>query len=63
MRAGFAMARQPEPSLHHDTAFKHASGYLSVRRQRLWDQNGDLQYGGFLAHNNPKEIDDEPVYA
>ena len=31
-----------------------------VRRQHLWDQIGDLRYGGFLAHRNPKESEDEP---
>jgi hypothetical protein len=31
-----------------------------VHRQRLWDQIGDLSYGGFLAHRNPKESEDEP---
>ena len=31
-----------------------------VRRQRLWDQIGDLNDGGFLVHRNPKESDDEP---
>ena len=31
-----------------------------VRRQRLWDQSGDLNNGGFLAHRNPKESEDEP---
>jgi len=29
-----------------------------VRRQRLWDQSGDLRHGGFLAHRNPKESED-----
>ena len=32
-----------------------------VQRQRLWDQTGDLNYGGFLAHRNPKESEDEPA--
>ena len=31
-----------------------------VRRQHLWDQSGDLNNGGFLAHRNPKESEDEP---
>jgi len=31
-----------------------------VRRQHLWDQIGDLNNGGFLAHRNPKESEDEP---
>ncbi len=31
-----------------------------VRRQRLWDQSGDLNNGEFLAHRNPKESEDEP---
>ena len=31
----------------------------SIRRQRLWDQIGDLNNGGFLAHRNPKESEDE----
>ena len=31
-----------------------------VQRQRLWDQIGDLNNGGFLAHRNPKESEDEP---
>jgi len=31
-----------------------------VHRQRLWDQSGDLNKGGFLAHRNPKESEDEP---
>ncbi|MFM7417449.1 MAG: MlrC C-terminal domain-containing protein, partial [Alphaproteobacteria bacterium] len=31
-----------------------------VRRQRLWDQIGDLSNGGFLAHRNPKESEDMP---
>ncbi|MCA3350654.1 MAG: hypothetical protein INF97_08685, partial [Roseomonas sp.] len=31
-----------------------------VRRQHLWDQIGDLSNGGFLAHRNPKESEDEP---
>jgi hypothetical protein len=31
-----------------------------VHRQRLWDQSGDLNNGGFLAHRNPKESEDEP---
>ena len=29
--------------------------------QRLWDQVGDLSNGGFLAHRNPKESEDEPA--
>ena len=33
---------------------------VSVHRQRLWDQIGDLNNGGFLAHRNPKESEDEP---
>ena len=33
---------------------------LVVRRQHLWDQIGDLSNGGFLAHHNPKESEDEP---
>ena len=33
---------------------------LRVRRQRLWDQIDDLSNGGFLAHRNPKESEDEP---
>jgi hypothetical protein len=31
-----------------------------VRRQRLWDQNGDLSCGGILAHRNSKKIAGEP---
>ncbi|MCA3307258.1 MAG: hypothetical protein ING00_15800, partial [Roseomonas sp.] len=31
-----------------------------VRRQHPWDQIGDLSNGGFLAHHNPKESEDEP---
>ncbi|MCA3361176.1 MAG: SIR2 family protein, partial [Roseomonas sp.] len=31
-----------------------------VRRQHLWDQIGDFNNGGFLAHRNPKESEDEP---
>jgi len=31
-----------------------------VWRQHLWDQSGDLSNGGFLAHRNPKESEDEP---
>jgi len=34
--------------------------FLNVRRQHLWDQSGDLNNGGFLAHRNPKESEDEP---
>ncbi|MCA3363327.1 MAG: hypothetical protein ING08_21220 [Roseomonas sp.] len=34
--------------------------YRAVRRQRLWDQIGDFNNGGFLAHRNPKESEDEP---
>ena len=30
-----------------------------VRRQRLWDQIGDLSNGGFLAHRNHKESEGE----
>lgn len=39
-----------------------AQGSLNmvVRRQHLWDQSGDLNNGGFLAHRNPKESEDEP---
>ena len=33
---------------------------LPVQRQRLWDQIGELSNGGFLAHRNPKESEDEP---
>jgi hypothetical protein len=41
-------------------AGQHAALDLSrVRRQRLWDQFGDLRYGGFLAHRNPKENEDK----
>jgi hypothetical protein len=32
-----------------------------VRRQRLWDQIGDLSNGGFLAHRNPNKREDEPA--
>jgi hypothetical protein len=32
----------------------------SVRRQRLWDQIGDLSNEGCLAHRNPKESEDVP---
>ncbi len=32
----------------------------NVRRQRLWDQIGNLNNGRFLAHRNPKESGDEP---
>jgi hypothetical protein len=35
-------------------------GLQDVRRPRLWDQTGDLKYGEFLAHRNPKESEDEP---
>jgi hypothetical protein len=35
-------------------------GEAFVRRQRLWDQTGDLSNGRFLAHRNPKESEDEP---
>ena len=35
-------------------------GNALVQRQRLWDQIGDLNNGGFLAHRNPKESEDEP---
>ena len=35
-------------------------GRFHVRRQRLWDQIDDLSNGGFLAHRNPKESEDEP---
>jgi hypothetical protein len=31
-----------------------------VRRQRLWDQIGDLSNEGCLAHRNPKESEDVP---
>jgi hypothetical protein len=31
----------------------------TIRRQCLWDQIGDLNNGGFLAHRNPKESEDE----
>jgi len=31
-----------------------------VRRQHLWDQIGDLNSGGFLAHRNPKKSEDKP---
>ena len=32
----------------------------AVRRQCLWDQIGDLSNGGFLAHPNSTESEDEP---
>ena len=36
-------------------------GFVTVvRLQRLWDQIDDLSNGGFLAHRNPKESEDEP---
>ena len=31
-----------------------------MQRQRLWDQTGDLNNGGFPAHRNHKESEDEP---
>ena len=31
----------------------------TARRQHLWDQIGDLSNGGFLAHRNPNESDDD----
>ena len=34
-------------------------GNALVQRQRLWDQIGDLNNGGFLAHRNPTESEDE----
>jgi hypothetical protein len=33
---------------------------MYVRRRRLWDRIGDLSNGGFLAHGNPKEGEEEP---
>ena len=33
---------------------------MSVRRQRLCEQTGDLINGGILAHRNPKESKDDP---
>jgi hypothetical protein len=44
-----------DPEMHQTR-----KGNKSVRRQRLWDQIGDLSNGGFLAHRNPKESEDEP---
>jgi hypothetical protein len=29
-------------------------GETFVRRERLWDQTGDLRYGGFLTYRNPE---------
>ena len=37
-----------------------AARFITVRRQRLWDQIGGLSNGGFLAHRNPKESEDKP---
>ena len=34
-------------------------GSGTVRRQHLWDQTGDLNNGGFLAHPNSTESKDE----
>ncbi len=41
--------------------FRHSgrASSIIVWRQRLWDQIGDLNNGGFLAHRNPKESEDE----
>ena len=35
-------------------------GETSIRRERPWDQTGDLRYEGFLAHRNPEENENEP---
>jgi len=32
-------------------------------RQHLWDQTGDLGYGGFLAHPNSTETEDESSWS
>jgi hypothetical protein len=43
-----------------DSSVNRPTKYRAVRRQRLWDQTGDLRCGGVLAHRNSKESVDEP---
>jgi hypothetical protein len=42
---------------------QNACPHIWGRLQHLWDQTGDLSNGGFLAHRNPKESEDEPETA
>ena len=50
-------ALTPTPVTHEAVVIPASTLF---RRQRLWDKIGVLSNGGFLAHRNPKESEDEP---